>query len=210
MSTVPTPSDGERRRPTTPDRLPRLPGCGRTATVRLELYSPRDGALHGSLDGSLYVCAEHEDLAALREATGLTAHRVRLGADGRPLRCGAGFDFLAMEPFTAPDVATPAAPAGPPARDTFPTCPDWCTRDHTGPTAEYDLLEGWREHMGASSSVELEDGAATVDVVRFDHIGAAGQARVLVCSSDSASIDDAHRLAAAIIFAAEAAKGGAA
>lgn len=219
MSTVPTPSDGEHRRPTTPDRLPPLPGCGRTATARIELYSPRDGMLHGSLDGSLYVCDRHNSLADLSIATGLTPHRVRLGADGRPLRCGDGFDFLAMESFTAAAPDTTAAPAGgtadtpnggPPAGDMFPACPPWCTTDHSERSTRFDLIEGWREHMGAGSSVELESGAATVDVVRFDHLGAAGDPRVLVCSDDSATPDNADRLAAAIIYAAQVARGVAA
>jgi hypothetical protein len=97
MENLPTPA-------TSPpgDSLPTLPGCGRTAAVRFELYSPRE-SLHGSLDGAVYLCDEHADPSALRETTGLHAFQVSFGADG-PKRCGDGFDFLAMRPLVAPDV----------------------------------------------------------------------------------------------------------
>lgn len=59
-----------------------LPVCDRPATVRLEVYSPADGILHGSLDASVYVCDLHgiETVTAIRIAN-LTAHKVTMAPD---------------------------------------------------------------------------------------------------------------------------------
>jgi hypothetical protein len=113
------------------NKLPTLPGCGRTAVARFELYAPRDRMLHGSLDGSIYLCTDHESAYDLREATGLIPHRVSIGADG-PKRCGDGFDFLAMRPLVAPDapaetghaVADSTAAAAPSSRPKLAPPPD--------------------------------------------------------------------------------------
>ncbi|MEU6207872.1 hypothetical protein ABZ814_30320, partial [Micromonospora musae] len=53
-----------------------LPECDQPATVRLEVYSPADGRLHGSLDAVVYACDQHaiETVSAIQTA-GLTAHR---------------------------------------------------------------------------------------------------------------------------------------
>lgn len=81
-------------------------GCGAPATTRIELYSPRDGRAHGSLDASLYTCTEH--IATVVEAaaqTGLTAHQIPLVINSA--RCGDGYDFTASTPLKASE-PTPA------------------------------------------------------------------------------------------------------
>jgi RNA polymerase sigma factor (sigma-70 family) len=91
-------SDDEQR-PVT-DALPALPGCGRAAGARFELYAD---VSYTSLDGSLYLCDQHGDAHALRKATGLTPYRVTIKAG--PKRCGDGYDFLAGQPLAAPPAA---------------------------------------------------------------------------------------------------------
>lgn len=51
-------------------------GCGKPATVRIEVYSPAGGLAHGSLDASAYTCEQHANPAASAVyATGLTPYR---------------------------------------------------------------------------------------------------------------------------------------
>jgi hypothetical protein len=101
-----------------------LPGCGQAATIRFEIYSRTPtGGTYGSLDGSLYVCAEHADeaLSAI-EAAGLTPYTV----NGPGKRCGDGYDFTGDQPgaLHAPEPATTVVtPVGEPAGE---PCPPWC------------------------------------------------------------------------------------
>lgn len=80
--------------------LPELPGCGSPAVHRIEIYSPRDGRAHGSLDASRYVCAEHSApvVSALYDA-GLTPYQCS-SVPSRAQRCGDGFDFRSKFPTT--------------------------------------------------------------------------------------------------------------
>ncbi|MEV0214772.1 hypothetical protein [Micromonospora sp. NPDC050695] len=51
-------------------------GCGKPATIRIEVYSPAGAALYGSLDANLYACEAHAIPAvSAAYAVGLTAHR---------------------------------------------------------------------------------------------------------------------------------------
>jgi hypothetical protein len=51
-------------------------GCGKPASIRLEVYSPANGVLHGSLDAVAYACDPHAIAAvSAAYAVGLTAHR---------------------------------------------------------------------------------------------------------------------------------------
>ncbi|MEV0156864.1 hypothetical protein AB0H57_24475 [Micromonospora sp. NPDC050686] len=56
-----------------------LSDCDQLATVRLEVFSPADGDLYGSLDASVYVCEQHgiDTVAALWRAN-LTAHKATM------------------------------------------------------------------------------------------------------------------------------------
>jgi hypothetical protein len=81
-----------------------LPGCGQPAAARIEAYSPAGGRAHGSLDLSLYTCAEHTDQACeVLAAAGCTPYRVP-GCDVGVKRCGDGMDFTGerIRPLTAP------------------------------------------------------------------------------------------------------------
>jgi hypothetical protein len=53
-----------------------LPGCGGPATVRIEVYTlPSDGHDHGSLDASVYACADHVGaMVSVIGAASLTAY----------------------------------------------------------------------------------------------------------------------------------------
>jgi hypothetical protein len=56
--------------------VPILPACDLPATVRLEVYSPSGGHLHGSLDGATYACEEHAlTHTAAIDGVGLVAYR---------------------------------------------------------------------------------------------------------------------------------------
>ena len=73
--------------------IPELGGCGRPATRRVELYSSTPGGgLHGSLDGAVHTCAEHETPV---KATILAASFIPFSMPlaGPPARCGSGTDF---------------------------------------------------------------------------------------------------------------------
>lgn len=73
-------------------------GCGKPATVRIEVYSPAGGLLHGSLDASVYTYGPHaEGATAAIHAVGLTPYRA-----SAPLhidrRCGYIFRFPTAVP----------------------------------------------------------------------------------------------------------------
>ncbi|MFG1844928.1 hypothetical protein [Micromonospora carbonacea] len=70
-----------------------LPECGQPATVRIEVYSPTDVNLHGSLDASVYACEQHamETVVAVWSVN-LTAHRVNQ-SPARPRACGYSYVF---------------------------------------------------------------------------------------------------------------------
>lgn len=152
--------------------LPELPGCGRAASVRIEVYSPAGGRLHGSLAASVYACDEHgiEAVSALY-AAGFTPHRAPMSG---PERCG---DRQAHGPVTAPAVH-----------------PFWCDRQQCQERAEHrsrrhriaptgdeiTLLEAWL-------TADILPGLPVTIVVAFTQDGVtqeypvpAGQARVLV------------------------------
>jgi len=59
-----------------------LPTCGQPATVRLEVYSPANGVLPGSLDANVYACDRHgiEAVTSIWTAD-LIARRVPLAPD---------------------------------------------------------------------------------------------------------------------------------
>lgn len=70
-----------------------LPTCRAPATVRLEVYTPADGELHGSLDASVYVCEQHGIgvVSAIWRAN-LIAHKVTMAPD-IDRACGESFVF---------------------------------------------------------------------------------------------------------------------
>lgn len=76
--------------------------CGQLAAVRIEIYSPKDGRAHGSLDASVHLCATHTPgaVAAIHD-NGLTAYRTPMPAQGIT-RCGSGFDFTTATPQRFP------------------------------------------------------------------------------------------------------------
>ncbi|GAB3815893.1 hypothetical protein [Micromonospora zhanjiangensis] len=91
--------------------IPELPGCGQSATIRIEICSRADG----SPDGSVHACQAH--VAAIESAitaAGLTPYRT--AGDGGGMRCGDGFDL------TRPG-AWPIGPGGPPVRRIIPDLP---------------------------------------------------------------------------------------
>lgn len=100
------------------------------------------------------------------------------------------------------------------AHDNFPPCPSWCTRQHgrSDPGAnDLELVEGYREHAVQLAEFNLPDGGrASVDLVRGDQLGAAGENRVLVVCEDLATPAIARELAAATLYAASMAEGAAA
>lgn len=72
--------------------------CSEPATTRIEIYAPRDGRAHGSLDGVMYLCQRHAD--EFLEVSGtVTTHRTVLDKDD--ILCGEGWDFVAMRPLEA-------------------------------------------------------------------------------------------------------------
>lgn len=70
------------------------PGCGAPATTCVEGYSPRDGRAHGSLDLTVYACADHATFARTDWLSGLTAYTCASTPVGR--RCGERFDFTTL------------------------------------------------------------------------------------------------------------------
>jgi hypothetical protein len=107
---------------TTAPALPAdLPGCGRVATRRIEIYSHASGQNSTSLDGAVHTCDGHvEPVRDAIHAAGFTPHSVPLGALGY-IRCGSGTDFTgATVPFwSAPEATDPT---------TVTTHPIWCLR----------------------------------------------------------------------------------
>ena len=68
-------------------------GCGKPASVRLEVYSPVGGVLQGSLDANLYACELHAIAAvSAAYAVGLTAHRTHTPIR-HPRPCGHVYRF---------------------------------------------------------------------------------------------------------------------
>lgn len=91
--------------------------------------------------------------------------------------------------------------------DNFPPCPTWCTREHRVDD-HLELAEGYREHAVQLAEIALPDGGrATVDLVRGDQLGAAGENHVLVVCEDLATPAAARELAAATLYAATLAEG---
>ena len=71
--------------------------CTEPATEHIEVYSPRNGLAHGSLDAAVYTCAEHRapTVAAIHAAQ-LTASATTWAPTfpgGDRHRCGHRFDF---------------------------------------------------------------------------------------------------------------------
>lgn len=59
-----------------------LPECSNLATVRLEVFSPADGHMQGSLDASAYACDTHGiEMVSAIQVAGLTARRVPMAPD---------------------------------------------------------------------------------------------------------------------------------
>jgi len=87
--------------------LPTIPGCGRPAVRRIEAYTAADGIAHGSLDASVYVCADHvEPTRDALAAAGFTPYLVpQPGPMGDVKRCGDGMDATGptIQFLTAPD-----------------------------------------------------------------------------------------------------------
>ncbi|MFJ8687209.1 hypothetical protein [Micromonospora wenchangensis] len=60
-----------------------LPHCTDPATERLEVYSPADGRLHGSLDAIGYICDRHgAEAVSVAESANLAAYRTPMCPDG--------------------------------------------------------------------------------------------------------------------------------
>jgi hypothetical protein len=93
--------------------LPKLPGCGRPAFARFELYTPPG---HQDLVGAVWLCGDHDSAYELREATGLIPYRTSsVPAVASRSRCGEAFDFNTMRMVPAPDApADDVEPTGPP------------------------------------------------------------------------------------------------
>ncbi|GAA4699960.1 hypothetical protein [Phytohabitans rumicis] len=79
-----------------------LPGCGAPASFRFELFTQSDK----SLDGDVWVCAEHAYIDTLRETTGLAPYRTLSDPAGKC--CGDGWDFRTMQAIKAPLAPAPA------------------------------------------------------------------------------------------------------
>lgn len=113
--------------------LPTLPGCGRPATVRIEIYSARNGMLHGSLDGAAYGCDEHlaEVVDAIR-AAGFTPFTVPGAVRAPGARCGSGVDYTdptGMRTIAAPEPAATVRQTETVVSATETThVPSWCTQ----------------------------------------------------------------------------------
>lgn len=96
-------------------RVLRLAVCGAPATTYIEIYAPRNGGAHGSLDGDIHLCVAHAEQAqAAIHAAGLTAYTPVTGClSGR--HCGDGWDFGVDRLGGAPLHAPPAPATEPPA-----------------------------------------------------------------------------------------------
>jgi len=82
-----------------------LPGCGMPASFRFELFSQGNK----SLDGDVWLCAEHAAINTLRDTTGLWPYRADNPANGE--RCGAGWDFQRQRAIEAPPAPRPVTNA---------------------------------------------------------------------------------------------------
>ncbi|MDG4788076.1 hypothetical protein O7626_19380 [Micromonospora sp. WMMD1102] len=156
--------------------LPSLPGCGRAASARIEVYSPGPtGTAYGSLDAIAYACGSHQGavLAMLADA-GLTGHvdpDPNAARDmGRP--CGHLFRLDALVEPAGPDDhnGTTVAPAvrhrvtrtaaeivaGPP----LPHQP-WCAPDGHPTTPTYHVSQPTQieQSTGETTTVCLEQSA---------------------------------------------------
>ena len=122
--------------------FPTLPGCGRAASARIEMYSATPGGgLHGSLDGAGYACAEHVDqLMAAVSAAGFTPYVARGSALTAGARCGGGYDYT-----TRRAVAGPAAPDG---------HPTWCARVTDDGPCE---VAGWHASAWITVPADIDD-----------------------------------------------------
>ena len=71
-----------------------LPGCDQPAAARIEVYSPdAAGDPFGSLDASVYVCAQHEaDAVAATWVASMTPYRVGM-TPGIDRTCGESYVF---------------------------------------------------------------------------------------------------------------------
>ncbi|MGI5214971.1 hypothetical protein [Plantactinospora sp. CA-290183] len=68
--------------------IPTLPGCGRGASARVEVYSPKGGRANGSLIAVAYACSEHlDDIEQTMTAAGSCRQGVTDNLDVRPV-CG--------------------------------------------------------------------------------------------------------------------------
>lgn len=80
--------------------FPKLPGCGRVASARVEFYT------RTSLDGAAYACVEHVDqVRAVAITAGFSPYAGVGPVDGK--RCGAGVDYTGSLRFIeAPEPPT--------------------------------------------------------------------------------------------------------
>jgi hypothetical protein len=71
--------------------------CTQPATEYIEIYSPRNGLAHGSLDATVYTCAEHRawtvDAIHAARLTAYAATYTPTFPGGDRHRCGHRFDY---------------------------------------------------------------------------------------------------------------------
>jgi hypothetical protein len=86
--------------------------------------------------------------------------------------------------------------------ENFPECPSWCAIDHDL-RSRAELLDGAREHSDSGATIRGTNDRATVNVVRFDHIGFPGPVRVLVICEDDLGSTGVRQLVLAILDAGD-------
>ena len=88
-----------------------------------------------------------------------------------------------------------------------PACPTWCVVVHRGDRMEQ--LEGLRLHNSTDHGITTTHGPVHVEAVRTDDLtaGRRGRVGVYVRVEDDLSVDDACRLAAALLNAVDTLRG---
>ncbi|MEO3923031.1 hypothetical protein ABGB07_04000 [Micromonosporaceae bacterium B7E4] len=155
--------------------LPSLPGCGARATIRLEVYSPKDGRAHGSLDAIGYACDTHvHGITQMLHDAGLTVWR-----DPNPVHgadqsvCGRLRRFDTPEPAEVSKLEklAPGGDGSPASVAAFialgkvaqPHHPLWCAKAETAPmhystafpVADRIAVQVQQEHRAAAPVVAL-------------------------------------------------------
>ncbi|MDG4770694.1 hypothetical protein [Solwaraspora sp. WMMD792] len=211
--------------------LPAIPGCGRPAVRRIEAYTAADGIAHGSLDASVYVCADHvEPTRDALAAAGFTPYLVpQPGPMGDVKRCGDGMDATGptIQFLTAPD--RPGVELAAPATVDLTVDPEpcevpWCTvahllnnqrgdRSHLGSGNEHRVTAAHGDHLGEHTEVwtyaQVDDDPAGGLEPATVYLAAGGVDQRGVTSTDATAAltpDQAEALGRALIALAATAR----